>query len=103
MSNDQGTIQRIMALDKKYPNAIPVFGGAAFAYNCIHAETPDFERFIEYLFAAVDFAHIRKWHEGLAGACRTFCHLCLVDPMLIEAYLGFRFERVAETYYEQFC
>ena len=95
--NDQGTIQRIIALGKQHDNAIPVFGGAALAYNHIHAETPDFEGFIEYLSHVIDEADFRRWHEGIAGACRTFCHLCLVDPALVEAYLGMKFEQLVEA------
>ena len=95
--NDQGTINRIEALDKLYPNAIPVFGGAAIAYNYIHQPVPDFEGFIQYLSFVIDEADFRKWHEGVVGACRTFCHLCLVDPMLVEAYLGMKFEQLVST------
>lgn len=29
-----------------------------------------------------------KWHEGTVGAVRRFCHLCLVDPALVELYFG---------------
>lgn len=95
--NDEGTINRIIALGNKYENAIPVFGGAAIAYNYIHQTKPDFESFIEYLSFVIDEAIFRRWHEGAAGACRTFCHLCLVDPMLVEAYLGMRFEQLVSA------
>ena len=96
LKNDYGTMQRVLALDNAHPNAIPIFGGATLAYNHIHAEAPDFGAFVEYLFFAIREAQFRKWHNGIADACRTFCNLCLVDPALVEAYLGIRFETLEE-------
>lgn len=84
--------QIIEELDEKYDNAIPVFGGALWAYE--YAFKGDLKNFVKYLPNVVSEAKFRKWHEGIDGALRRFCHICLVDPMLIELYLGIRFEEV---------
>lgn len=86
-------VQKIIEeLDNNYPNAIPVFGGALWAYE--YAEKGDIKSFVKYLPNVISEAKFRKWHEGIAGALRRFCRICLVDPMLIEAYLGIRFEEL---------
>ena len=84
----------ITALDNKYPNAIPVFGGALGAYNCINSDTPDLKQFVSYLPSVIHSAKFHKWHEGTVGALRRFCHLCFVDPSLIEAYIGYSFDEL---------
>lgn len=85
---DPAIYNAIMALDNKYPNAIPVFGGALGAYNHINSEHPDFNKFIRCLPEVVHSAKFYSWHEGIVGAVRRFCHLCLVDPNLVEVYIG---------------
>ena len=82
----------IEALDVKQPNAIPIFGGALWAYE--YAKKGDIKTFVTYLPHVISEAKLRGWHEGVAGALRRFCHICFVDPMLIEAYLGIRFEEL---------
>lgn len=93
---DQGVYNAITALDEKYPNAIPVFGGALGAYNYVNSETPNFEKFIKCLPEVAESAIFFKWHEGVVGALRRFCRLCHVDPALIELYMGMSFNEVAE-------
>lgn len=87
----------ITALDAKYPNAIPIFGGALGAYNCINSEHPDFKQFTSYLPSVISSAKFFKWHEGVVGALHTFCHLCLVDPHLVELYIGMTFNELCEA------
>lgn len=81
----------IEVLDSKYPNAIPIFGGALWVY---HNNTLDSDRFIFGLHHVVNNARFFKWHEGVAGAMRRYCHICMVDPMVVEVELGMRFEEL---------
>ena len=85
---DEYIYNAIVALDDKYPNAIPVFGGALSAYNYVNSDAPNFGKFVSYIPTVVHNAKFYSWHEGVVGAIRTFCRLCLVDPMLVELYVG---------------
>lgn len=87
---DQSVYNAIMALDSKYPNTIPVFGGALGAYNAL--EVGDYDRFEALMLDAVNDAKFYKWHESAIQVARRFCRLCYVDPMLIEVYIGLRLE-----------
>lgn len=95
---DQGVHNAITTLAEEHSNAIPVFGGALGAYNCINSDTVDIKGFISYLSSVVQNAKFYKWHEGTVGALRRFCRLCLVDPALIECYIGMSFEQLCEDY-----
>ena len=89
--NDQIRIQDcIDALTDKYDNALAVFGGAYFANDI--ARNNDIATFCEFLPGVVRNAKFFKWYEGVAGALYRFCHMCLVDPTLIEAHLGIKFK-----------
>lgn len=92
---NEGVYNAITTLADKYDNAIPIFGGALGAYNYINCDTPDFERFVKCLSAVVHNAIFFKWHEGVVGALRRFCRLCLVDPALIECYMGLYLDEFA--------
>lgn len=80
------THKAIEALDEKYGNAIPIFGGAIWVNNL--------ETLVGSLPSVISGAKFFKWHAGVVDACRTFCHLCGYDPALIEVYLGLRFEEL---------
>ena len=86
--------QRILELCDKYDNALGVFSGAYFADGI--AKAGDIATFCEFLPGVVRNAKFFQWHEGVAGALRRFCHLCMVDPTLVEAYLGMKFEEVTQ-------
>lgn len=78
-----------------YPHAIAIFGGACLACK----ETCNLDKFITvYLNQVAINAAFFKFELGVTKALNMFCHLCLVDPMLIEAYLGIKFEEVAKHY-----
>ena len=79
----------ILALDEKHSNAIPIFGGARLVQNI--------SDLVSMLPSVIHSAKFFKWHAGLVDACRTFCHLCLVDPMLVEVYIGMRFEDLVKN------
>lgn len=82
---------KIECLDSKYPNAIPIFGGALWVY---HDNNFDSQRFISGLSHIAENAEFFKWHEGVAGALRRYCHICMVDPMIVEVELGATFEEL---------
>jgi hypothetical protein len=77
----------IVDLDRKYSNAIPVFGGA------YHIDR-DIPSVALYLPTLLRHAEIWKWHESQADTCRRFCHLLMIDPALVEVYLGATFEKL---------
>lgn len=78
----------ILALDEKYPNAIPIFGGA----RCVKG----IEDIVRMLPSVIHSAKFFGWHDTLAGACRTFCSLCFTDSALVECYIGIRFEELCK-------
>lgn len=84
---------KVEVLDSKYPNAIPVFGGAIWVY---HDDDFDSKRFISGLSNVAKNAKFFKWHEGVAGAMRRFCNICMVDPVVIEVCLGENFEELCK-------
>lgn len=81
----------IEELDDKYPNAIPVFAGALSAAKYVHGETYNMHKFCEMLADAIDNATFFEWHETSDAVARRFCHLCYIDPALVETYLGIKF------------
>lgn len=80
------TMRPIEALDEKYGNAIPIFGGALWVN--------DLETLVKSLSHIIHSAKFFGWHDTIANACRTFCNLCFTDPMLVEAYIGMKFEKL---------
>ena len=86
--------QRLLALNKKHSNAIAVFGGAYWAHQVIISG--NFNDFIPFLSTVITNARFYGWHESIPKALRKFCHLCLVDPKLVEVYLGMTFDQLAE-------
>lgn len=84
----------ILALENKYENSVAVMGGAYWAAQEVHCDKPNFEKFVEYLCNMLHDYKFFGWHESKPQAMRTFCKLCMVDPMLVEVYLGMKFEEV---------
>ncbi len=84
------TMRFIEALNEKYRNAIPIFGGA------IWIDGSDIEKVALYLPSIIRNAEFHGWHDTLANACRVFCHCLFVDPALLEAYIGYTFEDLVE-------
>lgn len=82
------TMRMIEDLDEKYGNAIPIFGGALWVN--------DLEALVASLPHIIHSAKFFGWHDTLAGACRTFCSLCFTDYMLVEAFIGMRFEELCK-------
>jgi len=85
----------ILALEDKHENAFAVMAGAYWAVQEVHKDKPDFDKFVEYLFNMIDDYKFFGYHEPIPQAMRTFCKLAMVDPALVEVYLGMKFEEVA--------
>lgn len=86
--NKLATEKAILALDEKHPNAIAIFGGAYFVQSI--------EDIIQMIPSVIHSAKFFGWHDTLADACRTFCSLCFTDYMLVEAFIGIRFEELCK-------
>lgn len=82
---------QIEVLQSKHSNAIPIFGGALWVY---HDNDFDSQRFIAGISHIAHNAKFFNWHEGVAGALRRYCHICMVDPMIVEVELGMKFEEL---------
>jgi hypothetical protein len=85
---------RILALQDKYDNAVAVMGGAYWASQEVHNDAPNFSKFVEYLSNMLMDYDFFGWHESKPKAMRTFCKLAMVDPALVEVYIGMKFEEV---------
>lgn len=85
--------QKLMSLNKQYPNAVAVFGGAYWAHQAIISG--DFAQFAAFLVDVIKNAKFYKWHESIPDTLYRFCNICLVDPKLVEAYLGIKFSEVS--------
>ena len=85
---NKATEKMIIKMQKTEPNTIAIFGGAIWV--------TDIDELLEFLPAVVRNARFLKWEKGLADACRRFCHLCFIDPTLVEAYIGMKFETLVE-------
>lgn len=81
----------IESLDSKYPNAIPVFGGALSAAKYVNCDNPNMGKFVSFIADAIRSAEFYGWHEDAIGVIKRFCNLCYVDPALVESYLGVHF------------
>ena len=91
---DEGTQRRLYALQKTYPQAIPVLGGAVFATSA--ARAGDMDAFVGGLMKVPFDAVFRK--VPVADALEKFCEVCLVDRKLVERYIGMSFEDVEQIY-----
>jgi hypothetical protein len=85
---DKSVHDHIEAIADKYDNAIPIFGGALWVHD------KGFDAIVDYLPKVVENARFFGWHAGIADAIRTYLHICNIDPMLVEAYLGVRFSQL---------
>ena len=83
---------RVESLDNKHPHAVAIFRGSMWVYD--EEDNFNFERFIKSLAEVPVDAKIYNWHDTPANAMRTFCHICMVDPVTIEVYMGKKFEEI---------
>ena len=80
------TIKMLENLNERHSHAVAIFGCAA--------SVKDIKDILDFLPQVIRNAKFYRWHESAANACRTFCHLCLIDPSLIEVYIGISFEKL---------
>lgn len=69
------------------PRSIEIYGGAYHLYN--NGE-PTIEDIVRCMFNAVDNAKFFTPDTRPITTARRFCGLIMIDPMLIEVYLGVR-------------
>lgn len=93
---DKGAEIRLRNLKGTHERAIPVLGGAIFATTALRAG--DLQAFARYLLNVPSSIGKSGWPGGVEDALNTFCHVCLVDPKLIEVYLGTTFAEIAQAY-----
>lgn len=86
----------IRQMDDETHQAVAVLGGAQFAIEYVHNDTMNIDEFVLCLPYVARNAKFFHWPEGPVDALNRFCHICLVDPKLIEAYLGVTFEEVVK-------
>ena len=63
---DEQIHDKIVALDDKHHNAIPIFSGALWASKYI-TDTFDLSQFASYLPTVAQNAKFYKWHGGIVG------------------------------------
>ena len=80
----------LLKLQREYPHSFAVFSGAALAED--YARNGDLDKFSKSMLDCMINAVRFHWHESAADAARRFCHLCLVDPALMEVHLGTRLD-----------
>ena len=73
-------------LSKLGNNDVQIFGGAIYVHN-IH----DIVKYLPYVINI----SARKGFD-VAENCRKFCHICSIDPMLVETYMGITFEELTK-------
>ena len=87
---------KLWKLQEENEHTIQVLGGAVYAAE--YAEKNDLQKFMQYLPQVASSASFVRYRGGVAQALREFCHLCMVDPALIEAVVGMRFSEVEAQY-----
>lgn len=78
----------IMFLSEKHDHAVPIFAWAVDVYG------KSLPEIIEHIPDVVREVRFYGWHTGIVGAIHTYLHICNVDPMLVEAYLGARIDQL---------
>lgn len=96
-SNEKSIENAIYELKKQYPNerVIPIFCGAIYIGELMDKNEFNLDTFAKSVIDVAQNACFWHWHTGCLSAMRTYCHLCYVDPMLLEAYLQERLETIA--------
>lgn len=90
----QVLINQVEAIHEKHGVGVQIFGGVLYAYKYI--EDNDLHAFCQSLNSVIFDAQFFHWEQGIAHALKVFCELCLVDYMLIEAYLGVSFNDIED-------
>ena len=104
MKTLNATQAQIIELQERYPNehVIAIFGGAIYDAEKIDNGVFDFEEFAYHALTAARNACFYRWHGDVLNAIKTYCHICFVDPALLEAYLGTRLNVIANEIKEHY-
>lgn len=70
------------------PKSIPVYGGVYHLYT--HEDEPSLSSIIDCINECVRSAKFYEPETAPEVVVRNVCHLCFIDPMIIEAYVGVR-------------
>lgn len=73
----------------RYVKIMAQYDGEALARHEI-----DFHEFTCRLIKSLGDMIFRQWRQPLPDAMRDYCHIALVDPALVESYIGMRFEDI---------
>ena len=73
----------------RYIKLMAQYDGEALAKNEI-----DFHEFTYRLIKSIEHMIFRQWSRPLYEGMRDYCHIAMVDPALVEAYIGMRFEDI---------
>lgn len=89
MDYENYAVQAIENLCEEYPRAYLVFVGATVVNG-------EIARLVEQIPGVIRNASLYDWHESIVDTLRRFCHLCSIDPSLVEVYIGQTFESMAD-------
>lgn len=92
--DNSGYRQAIIEQVESLTQGPAIFGGALYAYQ--YAEDGDLHTFCQMLSDVIFNVQFHHSAYGISQAMKIFCELCLVDYMLIEAYLGISFNEIEE-------
>ena len=81
---NETTYQILHNMDKTRPDVFPMFGGAVYVSTI--------EDLINCLPHIINYSK-RKGYD-IVDNIHTFCHICLIDPMLVQAYIGIEFAKL---------
>lgn len=98
MWHNESVHRAVCSLVNKYDNAALIFGTAVIAFDYINCDEPDYKKFINRLRNVAYDAADCKWHEGVVGAVRRFCDICLADITVIEALTDMSIEEFCDKY-----
>lgn len=88
---------------KKNPTDSLAVSHACYMAKYLCAESVDLDSFVsEGLGWLIRTAMFQGASKPIPELCRDFCHICMVDPALVEAHCGMRFEKWCITAYNYF-
>ena len=87
MSNfNESTYQILRDMSETRPDVIAMFGGAVYV-----STIDDLINCFPHIF---HYSQIKGY--DIIENMHTFCHICSIDPSLVEAYLGMSFEELIQ-------
>ena len=83
---NDATYQILCDMSKTQPDVIPMYGGAVYVSTI--------DELISCLPHIISYSRIKDY--DIIDSINTFCHICLMDPMLVQAYIGTAFEELIQ-------